>query len=63
MFARINLIDVGSAGQLPPPWMVKKCPAHGSFASQHECVFLKKGYTGRAIDQIRQVYKIDLKAG
>ena len=36
--------------------LVKKCPAHGTFDSQHDCVFLKTGVQGEAADAIRAVY-------
>ncbi len=35
---------------------VKQFPAHGSFDSQHDCVFLKKGQTGKLIKTIQQIY-------
>jgi FkbM family methyltransferase len=38
--------------------LVKKFPPHGTFDSQHDCVFLKKGYRGKEIDTIREVYNL-----
>lgn len=38
--------------------LVKKFPAHGSFDSQHDCVFLKKGQKGRIVDTIQQIYNL-----
>jgi len=36
--------------------LVKKYPAHGSFDSQHDCVFLKTAIQGEVADAIRAVY-------
>jgi FkbM family methyltransferase len=36
--------------------LAKKYPAHGSFDSQHDCVFLKSGASGAVFDAIREVY-------
>ena len=36
--------------------LVKKFPAHGSFASQHDCLFLKRGIDNRLTRTIRSVY-------
>ena len=36
--------------------MVKKYPAHGSFASQHECVFLRRGIGDEVMQRIRRIY-------
>ena len=38
--------------------LVKKFPAHGSFASQHDCLFLKRGQSGKVIDTIRETYHL-----
>jgi FkbM family methyltransferase len=38
--------------------LVKKHPAHGSFDSQHDCVFLKKGVKGRIVATIREIYEL-----
>ena len=38
--------------------LVKKYPAHGTFNSQHDCVFLKRGIQGKAIDIVRDLYQI-----
>jgi FkbM family methyltransferase len=38
--------------------LVKKFPAHGSFDSQHDCVFLKRGQKSRVLDVIRKIYGI-----
>ncbi|MBZ0304837.1 MAG: FkbM family methyltransferase [Anaerolineae bacterium] len=38
--------------------MVKRFPAHGSFDSQHDCVFLKQNAHGRIASLIRQVYSL-----
>ena len=38
--------------------LVKKFPAHGSFESQHDCVFLKRGNEGELIDTILAVYNL-----
>jgi len=36
--------------------LVKKFPAHGSFDSQHDCVFLKKSQQNEVSDTIRGIY-------
>jgi len=36
--------------------LVKKFPAHGSFASQHDCLFLKRGADNRVTRALRSVY-------
>jgi len=38
--------------------LIKKYPAHGTFDSQHDCVFLKRGHSGKIVDTILKVYKI-----
>lgn len=38
--------------------LVKKYPAHGSFNSQHECIFLRKGLNNRIMSMIRQAYQL-----
>ena len=38
--------------------LVKKFPAHGSFDSQHDCVFLKKGMNDKAANIIREIYDV-----
>lgn len=38
--------------------LVKKFPAHGSFDSQHDCLFLKRGCEGQVVDTIRKVYSL-----
>lgn len=38
--------------------LVKKFPAHGSFESQHDCVFLKRGIQGKLVDTILGVYNL-----
>jgi FkbM family methyltransferase len=38
--------------------LVKKFQAHGSFDSQHDCIFLKRGQAGKIIDTIREVYNL-----
>lgn len=38
--------------------MVKKFPPHGSFDSQHDCVFLKKELSGSIIECIRKIYQL-----
>lgn len=38
--------------------MVKKFPAHGSFDSQHDCIFLKRNGSGTAVDTIRELYEL-----
>jgi len=37
--------------------LLKKYPAHGSFESQHDCVFIKNG-NGELTDKLRSIYKI-----
>jgi FkbM family methyltransferase len=36
--------------------LVKKFPAHGSFDSQHDCIFLKRGCEGQVMDTIKKIY-------
>lgn len=36
--------------------LARKSPAHGSFASQHDCVLLKRGCEGKVVDAIRRIY-------
>lgn len=36
--------------------LVKKCPAQGSFDSQHECVFLRRGIADEVMKAIRRIY-------
>lgn len=38
--------------------LVKKYPPHGSFDSQHDCVFLRKSLGGRDREEIERVYGI-----
>ena len=38
--------------------LVKKFPSHGSFDSQHECVFLKRGVGDEVMSAIRRVYNL-----
>lgn len=38
--------------------LVEKFPAHGSFDSQHDYVFLKKGQKNKVADTIREVYHL-----
>ncbi len=38
--------------------LVKKFPAHGSFDSQHDCVFLKRGQMNKVVDTIRGIYDL-----
>lgn len=38
--------------------LVEKFPPHGSFDSQHNCLFLKKGSASQALDVIRKVYDL-----
>lgn len=38
--------------------LVKKFPAHGSFDSQHDCLFLKRGIEGREGKIISDIYKV-----
>lgn len=42
--------------------MVKKFPAHGSFNSQHDCLFLKQGGDSKLLAIIRNIYGIDKSA-
>lgn len=39
-------------------YLAKKFPAHGSFDSQHDCLFLKKGVSTPEVDIIRVVYGV-----
>lgn len=36
--------------------LVKTFPPHGSFDSQHDCLFLKRGQQGAVLDTIRSLY-------
>ena len=36
--------------------LAKKFPAHGSFDSQHDCVFLKKQPGNEILDTIKEIY-------
>lgn len=38
--------------------LVKKFPAHGSFDSQNDCVFMKRGQRNEASDAVRKVYGV-----
>lgn len=38
--------------------LVKKFPAHGSFNSQHDCVFLKKQLNNKIVDTIKEIYSL-----
>lgn len=38
--------------------LVKKYPAHGSFNSACECVFIKRNQTGKLVDAIKNVYEL-----
>lgn len=38
--------------------LVKEYPPHGSFDSQNDCVFLRRGATGAATDAIRKAYAL-----
>lgn len=38
--------------------LVKKFPAHGTFDSQHDCIFLKRDAVGPVADTIRQIYDL-----
>ncbi len=38
--------------------LVKKYPAHGSFSSQHDCVFLRRGINDEIMRSIRQIYGV-----
>lgn len=42
--------------------MVKKFPAHGTFDSQHDCLFLKEQGDARLITLIRNIYRINQMA-
>ncbi len=39
--------------------MVKKFPAHGTFDSQHDCLFLKEQGDSKSLTLIRNIYGID----
>ncbi len=38
--------------------LVKKFSAHGTFNSQHDCLFLKKDCSGKVVDTIKEVYNL-----
>jgi FkbM family methyltransferase len=38
--------------------LVKTFPPHGSFDSQHDCLFLKRGQHGAVIDTIQSIYSL-----
>ena len=38
--------------------LVKRYPAHGTFESQHDCVFLKKDAPPKRLTPLRQVYRL-----
>ena len=38
--------------------LVKQYPAHGTFDSQHDCVFIKKNSSGGIVNNIREIYCI-----
>lgn len=38
--------------------LVKEYPPHGSFDSQNDCVFLRRGAAGRVADAIRMAYEL-----
>lgn len=38
--------------------LAKKFPAHGTFHSQHDCVYMKKDATGKVADAIRSMYNL-----
>lgn len=38
--------------------LAKTFPAHGSFDSQNDCIFLRRGGSGAAMDEIRRVYDL-----
>ena len=38
--------------------LAKKFPSHGSFNSQHDCLFLKRGKHNKVIDTIREIYRL-----
>ncbi|MBW8034421.1 MAG: FkbM family methyltransferase [Planctomycetes bacterium] len=42
--------------------LIKKFPPHGSFESQHDCLFLNEGRDHRLDSLIRSVYNINAKA-
>lgn len=39
--------------------LVKKFPPHGSFYSQHDCLFIKKGIENKVVNTIRAIYGVD----
>jgi FkbM family methyltransferase len=39
--------------------LAKKFPAHGTFDSQHDCLFLKEGISSPASDLIRRIYDVE----
>lgn len=39
--------------------LVKKFPPHGTFHSQHNCLFLKQGAPAKLITALRQIYRLD----
>ena len=43
-------------------WLVKKFPAHGTFDSQHDCLFLKEKGDPKLLTLIRNIYGIDKSA-
>lgn len=38
--------------------LVKKFPAHGSFDSQHDCIFMKRGQNNKVANIIREIYDV-----
>lgn len=38
--------------------LVRTFPAHGTFDSQHDCLFLKRDATGPAMESIRRAYRL-----
>lgn len=38
--------------------LIREYPPHGSFNSQNDCVFLRRGVQGPAVDAIRQAYGV-----
>lgn len=38
--------------------LAQKFPPHGSFDSQHDCLFLKRGATGPQMDSVRRAYRL-----
>ncbi|UXA09356.1 FkbM family methyltransferase [Mycobacterium sp. SMC-2] len=38
--------------------LVKEYPPHGSFDSQNDCVFMRRGATGAVADAIRMAYRL-----